>query len=63
MPRIEEFLTGARSLTAARGVFVAVLFTDIVNSTAANTREGNRGWVDRLARHDETVAQQIRRYG
>ena len=63
VPRIEEFFTGSRSQSTSRGTLAAILFTDIVDSTATNTREGNRAWLDRLARHDRVVERQIRLFG
>jgi class 3 adenylate cyclase len=60
---IEEFLTGGRAHSVGHGVLTTVMFTDIVESTARNTQEGDRGWLDRLARHDDMVSRQIRRFG
>ena len=63
LAEIEEFLTGSRDRSAGQHFFAAVMFTDIVDSTARNAAEGNRAWLDRLSRHDALIRQQIRRFG
>lgn len=61
--RIEEFLTGARSPSTGSTSIQAVLFTDIVDSTASNASSGDRAWIDLLARHDALADRTIRRHG
>ena len=50
---IEEFLTGHRQAHLPDRV-LAVLFTDIVDSTRHAARLGDRTWRELLARHDES---------
>jgi pimeloyl-ACP methyl ester carboxylesterase len=60
---IEEFLTGRRTGADPTRSLAAVLFTDIVGSTAAAQRLGDSEWRALLDRHDATVRRQIDRYG
>ena len=41
----------------------ALLFTDIVNSTAIAARMGNAAWAELLEEHDGRVQQAVQRYG
>jgi len=41
----------------------AVLFTDIVNSSAIATRLGNARWKELIARHHHAVRRQLKRFG
>jgi class 3 adenylate cyclase len=59
---IEEFLTGERGARDVDRVLATVMFTDIVGSTEAAARLGDRGWGDVVARHDELVRRQLARY-
>ena len=60
---IEEFLTGSRgSDIDVDRVLATVLFTDIVDSTKRAADLGDRQWRALLARHDETVREQIARF-
>ena len=52
---IEEFLTGARSLGDPDRMLAAVLFTDIVGSTARASALGDRRWRALLDEHDAIV--------
>jgi class 3 adenylate cyclase len=61
--RIEEFLTGARSPSTGSTSIQAVLFTDIVDSTASNASSGDRAWIELLARHDALADRTIRQHG
>jgi pimeloyl-ACP methyl ester carboxylesterase len=61
--RIEEFLTGSRSAATGTRRIHAVLFTDIVDSTAHNTSSGDRAWLDLLTRHDRLAERAIRQRG
>jgi class 3 adenylate cyclase len=60
---ITEWVTGAPSeLTPLRQV-VAVLFTDLVDSTRRAVTEGDAHWRNLLDVHDRTVQESVRRYG
>ncbi|MGH2829927.1 MAG: alpha/beta fold hydrolase, partial [Actinomycetota bacterium] len=52
---IEEFVTGRPRMVAPDRVLATVLFTDIVDSTAAAAAMGDRAWRATLDRHDGTV--------
>jgi class 3 adenylate cyclase len=41
---------------------VAILFSDIEESTALNERIGDRAWVRLIARHDKMVARHVKRH-
>jgi class 3 adenylate cyclase len=59
---IEEFLTGIRGAHAARREFMAVLFTDIVDSTARATQLGDRRWRNLLDDHDGILRDTLVRF-
>jgi class 3 adenylate cyclase len=59
----EEFLTGVRHGPDPDRVLAAVLFTDIVGSTARIVEVGDRRWRDLLERHDAAVRRQLERFG
>lgn len=48
---------------AARGRLGAVLFTDIVGSTAIAAELGNRRWATLIGRHHQLVRRELRRFG
>jgi class 3 adenylate cyclase len=56
---IEEFLVGTSVQRSGRGVVLAVLFTDIVDSTRHNVREGDGPWSSLLASHDQVVQREV----
>lgn len=60
---IEEFLTGSRSAATGTRAMTAVLFTDIVESTAHNADSGDRQWAERMEKHDALATDQVRRHG
>ncbi len=60
---IEEFLTGARSVSEPDRVLASVLFTDIVDSTRQAAGLGDRAWSLLLDRHDALAARQVERHG
>jgi class 3 adenylate cyclase len=60
---IEEFLTGSPSPADAERVLAAVLFTDIVDSTAHAAQLGDRGWHDMLDDHDRRARAIVERSG
>jgi class 3 adenylate cyclase len=62
LEEIEEFLTGARGSPSADRVLATVMFTDIVGSTEAAARHGDRAWAEILDEHDDIVARRIERY-
>lgn len=59
---IEEFLTGTRSRRSADRVLATVLMTDMVGSTARAAAIGDTAWRDIVARHDDFVRSQLRRF-
>lgn len=60
---IASFLTGARTTAEPDRALATVLFTDIVGSTEAAARMGDRGWRDVLARHDALCQEHVNGYG
>jgi class 3 adenylate cyclase/pimeloyl-ACP methyl ester carboxylesterase len=60
---IEEFLTGSAPPADVDRVLAAVLFTDIVDSTAHAAKLGDRGWHDVLDDHDHRVRVAVERAG
>jgi class 3 adenylate cyclase len=59
---VEEFLTGIRGTHAARREFMAVLFTDIVDSTARATQLGDQRWRNMLDDHDGILRDTLARF-
>jgi pimeloyl-ACP methyl ester carboxylesterase len=59
---IEEFLTGSIRHTAERR-FAAVLFTDIVDSTAQQRERGDRAWRSVLEAHEATTRRLVEQFG
>jgi class 3 adenylate cyclase len=59
LSEIEEFLTGARSAHEADRVLATVLFTDIVGSTDAAVRLGDRRWHETLEAHDALIRREL----
>jgi class 3 adenylate cyclase len=59
---IEEFLTGSRSGAEGEVVMAAVLFTDIVASTAQQARLGPREWSRLSDHHDAMVRAALSRH-
>jgi pimeloyl-ACP methyl ester carboxylesterase len=60
---IERYLTGTITSAGHSRSITAVLFTDIVDSTARNTERGDRAWLELLARHDDLAQREINRRG
>ncbi len=56
---IEAFITGLRAPAQVERALAAVLFTDIVRSTARAAELGDRRWRDLLERHDTVVRDQV----
>ena len=59
---IEEFLTGARHVSAPDRILTTVMFTDIVASTEQAGVLGDARWRELITRHDELVRSQIERF-
>jgi len=59
LDEVEEFLTGSRRAHEPERALATVLFTDIVASTEAAARLGDRRWRDLLERHDAIVRRQL----
>jgi class 3 adenylate cyclase len=59
---IEEFLTGVRERSRVNRMLATLLMTDIVGSTARAAEMGDQAWRHLMARHDDVVRAQIRRY-
>jgi class 3 adenylate cyclase len=59
---IEEFLTGELPPVHADRVLATVLFTDLVDSTGAAARLGDRRWRQLLATHDALVRTELERF-
>ena len=60
---VEEFLVGTSVQRSGPGVVLAVLFTDIVDSTRHNASDGDDAWVDLLTAHDLAVQRAVERSG
>jgi pimeloyl-ACP methyl ester carboxylesterase len=63
LDEVEEFLTGTRPAPASNRVLATVLFTDLVGSTERATELGDSAWASLLARHDDAVRGELRRFG
>jgi pimeloyl-ACP methyl ester carboxylesterase len=59
---IEEFLTGVRERRRSNRVLGTLVFTDLVDSTALASDLGDDGWQRCMARHDDVVRRQLRRF-
>jgi class 3 adenylate cyclase len=62
LAEVEQFLTGTHTPPEPDRVLATVLFTDIVGSTEALARLGDRRWRDLLTRHDELSRTQVTRF-
>jgi pimeloyl-ACP methyl ester carboxylesterase len=62
LAEIEEFLTGVREHSRTDRVLATVLITDLVGSTERATALGDTAWRGVMARHDELVRAQLRRF-
>lgn len=60
---IAEFVVGERRLPAPQRLLSAVLFTDLVDSTARAAALGDEGWKSVLNRHDTAVRTIVGRCG
>jgi len=62
LAEVERFLTGTHTPPEPERVLATVMFTDIVGSTAAASRLGDRAWRELLARHDDLSRAQLERH-
>ncbi len=62
LAEVEQFLTGTHTPPEPDRVLATVLFTDIVGSTEALARVGDRRWRDLVTRHDELSRAQVARF-
>lgn len=60
---VREHLTGDRYASSADRVFAAVLFTDLVGSTAQAVRVGDEEWRALLLQHGALVRNEVARHG
>jgi len=60
--QISEFITGVKPVGSQDRVLAAILFTDIVGSTAHASRLGDREWSRLLDQHDGIVARELSLY-
>jgi len=59
---IEEFLTGARSVSAPRTMLATVLCTNVTQAGAHAVWMGDRGWSELVERHHQVVRKELARY-
>jgi class 3 adenylate cyclase len=59
---VEEFITGTRRPPETDRVLATVLFTDIVESTKRAAELGDAAWKELLAKHDELIRRELRRF-
>ena len=59
---IEEFLTGGRGTGEVSRALLTIVYTDIVDSTMRAAELGDARWRDLLARHDEELRKELRRF-
>jgi class 3 adenylate cyclase len=62
LAEIEAFLTGARPVSALNRVLATILFTDIVASTEAASRLGDRRWREAREMHRASVRSALARW-
>ena len=60
--RVLRSLIGTNPAPSIQSVLAAVLFTDLVGSTARHASMGDRAWTALLARHHELVRDSLRRW-
>jgi class 3 adenylate cyclase len=60
--RIQEFLTGTKSMPLVNRVLATVLFTDIAGSTEQAEKLGDLKWKRMLEKHDEVVGSELDRF-
>jgi class 3 adenylate cyclase/pimeloyl-ACP methyl ester carboxylesterase len=62
LDEVEVFVTGTRQMHEPDRMLATVMFTDIVDSTSRASEMGDRGWRELIARHDELMRTEIKRY-
>jgi class 3 adenylate cyclase len=60
---VEDFVTGERRAAPVHRQMLTVVFTDVVGSTDAAARLGDRRWRDLLESHDRLVRSELARHG
>jgi class 3 adenylate cyclase len=60
---IIEFIVGHRPMATTQRRFAAVLFTDLVESTARSALVGDLAWRDTLESHDRICREVVERHG
>jgi class 3 adenylate cyclase len=60
---VEDFVTGQRHAGSATRALLAVMFSDVVESTPSAVRLGDRQWTDLLEVHDRTLRREVERAG
>jgi class 3 adenylate cyclase len=59
---VQEFITGARPEVKPDSALVTIVCTDIVGSTERAYDLGDKRWASLIARHDEIVAGELKRF-
>ncbi len=59
---IQEFITGVREHGQTARRLATLMFTDLVDSTGRASRHGDKAWRQVMARHDELIREQLRRF-
>src|SRR2546421_11931307 len=57
-----EILTELQRWACASKITLAVVFTDVVGSTALNRKLGNKGWHEVFSQHTERVEELLSQY-
>jgi class 3 adenylate cyclase len=60
---VEDFVTGERRVGPVHRQMSTVMFTDVVGSTDAAARLGDRRWRDLLEAHDRMMRSELARHG
>lgn len=60
---VEDFVTGERHGGSTTRSLLAVMFTDVVESTPSAVRLGDRQWTDLLEVHDRLLRRELDRHG
>ena len=60
---VEDFVTGSRRPGPVHRQMLTVMFTDVVGSTDAAARMGDRRWRDLLESHDRLMRSELSRHG
>jgi class 3 adenylate cyclase len=60
---VQDFVTGERRPETTTRTLLAVMFTDVVESTGSAVRLGDRHWTDLLETHDRLLRRELVRFG